>query len=130
MGRADPVPIFGLAPGGVCRAGPVARTAVRSYIKGLRPAPFHPYLGPLSVVSGPSKITRDGLPIKDHGPIGGIFSVALSRSLRTVAVSDHRALRSPDFPLTSPEARQRPSGRPCSIAIIRRAGGRCGSAPG
>jgi len=32
-------PLFGLAPGGVCRAGPVTRTAVRSY-RTLSPLPF------------------------------------------------------------------------------------------
>jgi hypothetical protein len=31
LGRAGPLPILGLAPGGVCPASPVARTAVRSY---------------------------------------------------------------------------------------------------
>jgi len=32
-------------------------------------------------------------------PIGGLFSVALSLSSRTVGVTHHRVLRSPDFPL-------------------------------
>ena len=43
-------------------------------------APFHPYLIPLARA------------------IGGLFSVALSRSSRTVDVIHHRVLRSPDFP--------------------------------
>ncbi len=30
--------------------------------------------------------------------IGGLLSVALARSLRTVGVTHHRILRSPDFP--------------------------------
>jgi hypothetical protein len=34
-------PLFGLAPGGVCRAAPVARTAVRSY-RTLSPLPRNP----------------------------------------------------------------------------------------
>ncbi len=43
-------------------------------------APFHPYLIPLARA------------------IGGLFSVALSRSSRTVDVIHHRVLWSPDFP--------------------------------
>src|SRR5437667_319668 len=54
---------------------------------------------------------------------GGLLSVALSlpfdawRRLRAVAVSHHRVLWSPDFPL--PEIGQRPSGRPADFCIIR-----------
>ncbi len=43
-------------------------------------APFHPCL------------------IPRERAIGGLFSVALSRSLRTVGVTHHRVLWSPDFP--------------------------------
>ena len=42
---------------------------------------------------------------------GGMFSVALSLSLRTVGVTHHRALRSSDFPPRPTIGAQRPSGR-------------------
>ena len=47
---ADALPLFGLAPCGVCHADPVARIAVRSY-RTLSPLPwdFHPFGGLLSV---------------------------------------------------------------------------------
>ena len=48
-------------------------------------APFHPYL------------LEE--PVEKLFPIGGLFSVALSLSSRTVGVTHHRALWSPDFPL-------------------------------
>ena len=67
----------GLAGGGVYPAIPVTRDAVRSY------RTFSP------------------LPVdRSHGPIGGVFSVALSLARRSgpVAVSHHRALSSSDFP--------------------------------
>ena len=38
-----------------------------------------------------------GLPEQHH--VGGLFSVALSRTSRSVGVTDHPVLRSPDFPL-------------------------------
>jgi hypothetical protein len=38
------VSLFSLAPCGVFPATPITRDAVRSYIKSLRTAPFHPYL--------------------------------------------------------------------------------------
>ena len=65
------VPLFGLAPGGVCPATDVATGAVRSYR------------------------TISPLPVKT----GGIFSVALSVGSRLPGVTWHLALRSPDFPL-------------------------------
>jgi len=37
--------------------------------------------------------------------VGGLFSVALSVGLPRLAVSQHPALRSPDFPLAPAEAR-------------------------
>jgi hypothetical protein len=70
-GRASP--LFGLAPGGVCHAAPVASRAVVSYTT----------VSPLPV---PSRV------------IGGLFSVALSVASRRPAVSRHPALRSSDFP--------------------------------
>jgi hypothetical protein len=80
--RAGPCPteigtgdLLGLAGGGVCRAAPVARGAVSSYLA----------ISPLPVPA----LRR---------AIGGVFSVALSRGLPRVGVTDHRALPSPDFP--------------------------------
>lgn len=53
---------------------------------------------------------------------GGILSVALSRSLRTVGVTHHRVLRSPDFPPLEPVSRpkRRPSSPLASFVIIHR----------
>ncbi len=67
--------LFGLAPDGVYRAGPVTRPAVGSY----------PTVSPLP---DPERIRA----------IGGLFSVALSVASRRPAVSRHPALWSPDFP--------------------------------
>jgi len=65
------VSLFGLAPGGVCLALDVATEAVSSY---------------LAVSPLPADAT------------GGLFSVALSLRSPPVAVSDHPALWSSDFP--------------------------------
>ena len=43
--------LLGLAPDGGCLSRRVAATLVRSYIKALRPAPFHPYSGLTAAVS-------------------------------------------------------------------------------
>ena len=66
--------LFGLAPGGVCRAGllPDSRCALT--------APFHPC---------------HALPKESFG---GLLSVALSVGSRRPGVTWHRALWSPDFP--------------------------------
>ena len=71
--------LFGLAPGGVCRAGPLpdSRCALT--------APFHPC---------------HALP---EEPFGGLLSVALSVGSRRPGVTWHRALWSPDFPRHSEE---------------------------
>jgi len=67
-------PLCGLAPGGVCRAPFVTEGAVRSYR------------------------TVSPLPRDASAPIGGLFSVALSVGSLPLAVSQHPALRSSDFP--------------------------------
>ncbi len=69
------VPLFGLAPGGVClatRRCPRVRCALT--------APFHPCHACLAT------------------PFGGLFSVALSVGSRRPGVTWHPALWSPDFP--------------------------------
>ena len=63
-------PLCALAPGGACRAARVATGAVRSY-RTVSPLPAF---------------------------AGGLFSVALSRELPRLAVGQHPALWSPDFP--------------------------------
>jgi len=78
--------LLGLAPGGVYPASLVTQTAVRSY-RTISPLPR-----PLATA------------------IGGFFSVALSRSSRTVDVIHHRALGSPDFPPENVAILQRPLG--------------------
>jgi hypothetical protein len=73
--RAAPRPLFGLAPGGVCRATSVTGGAVRSY-RTLSPLPDP----------------------RRAGAIGGLLSVALSVALRRPGVTRHPALWSSDFP--------------------------------
>ena len=63
-------PLCALAPGGACRAARVTTGAVRSY-RTVSPLPAF---------------------------AGGLFSVALSRELPRLAVGQHPALWSPDFP--------------------------------
>src|SRR3954447_19308500 len=77
--------LLGLAPGGVClaAASPRRRCALT--------APFQP-------------CRRES----DLSHVGGVFSVALSRGFPRVGVTDHLALRCPDFPrrhVTSAAAR-------------------------
>ncbi len=71
--RATPRPLFGLAPGGVCHAAPVASGPVRSYR------------------------TLSPLPVPRRA-IGGLLSAALSVGSRRPGVTRHPALRSSDFP--------------------------------
>ncbi len=75
--------LFGLAPGGVCPATPVARCAVRSYR------------------------TISTLPVPKD--LGGVFSVALSVGSRRPGITWHPALRSPDFPPPRTAAAIRPT---------------------
>ena len=77
------VPLFGLAPDGVCPAPDVAIGAVSSYLA----------FSPLSI----------------HCWKDGVFSVALSVGSPRPAVSGHPALWSSDFPLSRTK---RESGRP------------------
>ena len=80
-------PLFGLAPGGVCPAAPVARGAVRSCR------------------------TVSPLPAGNWGPCaGGLFSVALSLGSPPPAVSRHRISVEPG--LSSSDAACAASGRP------------------
>ena len=67
------VPLFGLAPDGVCPATTVASCAVRSY--------------------------RTISPLPAPQSIGGIFSVALSVGSLRPGITWHPVLWSPDFPL-------------------------------
>jgi hypothetical protein len=107
-GTAKPTQLpFGLAPGGVYLATPVARGA-----GGLLHRRF--------------TLTRP--------ESGGLFSVALSRGSPRVAVSNHRALWSPDFPRPACAGRGRPADSSASSIIsVGWAGGwratvrRCGS---
>ena len=68
--------LLDLAPSGVYRARPVTRPAGALLPHRFTLASWDP----------------------DGSPIGGLFSVALSLSLRTVGVTHHRVLWSPDFP--------------------------------
>ena len=73
-------PLFGLAPGGVCPAASVARSAVRSY------RPVSPLPAPVA------------------GPAGGLVSVALSLGSPPPGVTRHRVSMEPG--LSSPRARR------------------------
>src|SRR5439155_10625944 len=75
-------PLCALAPGGACRVARVATGAVRSY-RTVSPLPAFP---------------------------GGLFAVALSRESPRLAVSQHPALWSPDFPPARQSAGVRPGG--------------------
>jgi len=93
-------PLFGLAPGGVCRAARVAAGAVRSYR------------------------TVSPLPAAESLPgAGGLFSVALSLGSPPPGVTRHRASMEPGLSSPGPKkGRKRPSGRLARIEI-RGAGG-------
>ena len=80
-----PAPLFGLAPDGVYQAIPVTRDT----------GELLPHLFTLTLIRrAPAQ--------------GGLFSAALSLGSPPVAVSDHPALWSPDFPLQRVVALQRP----------------------
>ena len=81
--------LFGLAPGGVCRASELPRCWCALT------APFHPYRA----------TSRRGLKV----PRGGLLSVALSRALRPADVIGHPVLWSPDFPPAAFAAGGRPA---------------------
>ncbi len=92
--------LFGLAGGGVCPAIAVTRDAVRSY-RTFSPLPLT--CGGRFASPACSRRAKPGPHVK-----GGMFSVALSLGSRRVAVSNHRALPSSDFP---PGRANRPSDR-------------------
>ena len=89
-----PVSLSGLAPGGVCRAARSPGTLVSSYLT----------VSPLPVL---------------RRAIGGLLSAALSVGSLRLAVSQHPALWSPDFP----RHRERCRGRPASSPPVYRAHG-------
>ena len=112
------VPLFGLAPGGVCRAGrlPDSRWALAP--------PFHPCHDPATLLppcnllytdldvarfafDGKSSRCKSGRRVT--GSFGGLLSVALSVGSRRPGVTWHPALRSPDFPRRSDERRDCPA---------------------
>ena len=80
----DPPPLLGLAPGGVCRAAPVAGRAVRSYRT----------LSPL-----PAPTTSE-----DARRFGGLLSVALSLGSPPPGVTRHRASVEPGLSSLLPGA--------------------------
>ncbi len=85
--RGDIASLFGLAPGGVCRAGPVTRTAVSSYLA-FSPLPEGRAVGGRPPVGVRPACRRSG----------GMFSVALSLGSPPLGVTQHPALWSSDFP--------------------------------
>ena len=87
--RAAPPPLFGLAPCGVFPAPDVAIRAVRSYIKS-RPA--GPHLFTLTPQAGRYIFCGTFRTCQTHPGKPG-------QARQILAVSQHTALRSPDFPL-------------------------------
>ena len=85
------MPLFGLAPSGVCLAN-----RVTSIAGALLPHRF--------TLTGPQHVRR-GLKLR----AGGLLSVALSLASRPVGVTDHSVLGSPDFPLAAAVNRERPA---------------------
>lgn len=124
------VPLFGLAPGGVCLAAPVTRRAVCSYhafspLRGLyvnlqrRPA-GRPY----EDAQGWALRTAALLPCAFTYKPSRYVSVALSLGLRRAGVTRHPVSWSPDFP------REFLRCLPCSLAAnTMRRGSRLGCLP-
>ncbi len=100
--RDSASPLFGLAPGGVCQASRVTSAA-----GALLPHPF------TLTCAVPSKLGT---------AIGGLLSVALSLTSRPVGVTDHPALRCPDFPLAIDLTSDRPIGSETSGNLDQLAG--------
>ena len=101
-GRSQRSSLFGLAPGGVCRASELPRCWCALT------APFHPYRA----------TSRRGLKV----PRGGLLSVALSRTLRPADVIGHPVLRSPDFPPAAFATGSRPARLKTTVTIADRGG--------
>src|SRR5262249_22882287 len=141
--RADPALLFGLAPGGVCRASLSPGCWWALTLRDLRPPTISPLPSPSSVVRGPSSIARKlchGLRTADNGPRTRRYPCCctipvLRRAeapLRTVGVTHHRALWSPDFPLPAARAPRAATVRPaCECSFhCKRAGNACGRSSG
>ena len=102
-GPLSNVLLFGLAPDGVYQAFPVTRET----------GELLPHLFTLTAM--------------EHAHHGGLFSAALSLGSPPVAVSDHPALRSSDFPPIHPVMNRRPSDVLRCMFSIRKRDGKCKS---
>lgn len=103
--------LFGIAPGGACPAGPVARPAVG----------FYPTVSPLPAAA----------PLEGSPAAGGLFSVALSLGLPPPGVTRHHACMEPGLSSTPLKGAPRSSGHPRSRADRDGAGGgQAGRGPG
>ncbi|AMY70197.1 hypothetical protein AKL17_2963 [Frigidibacter mobilis] len=96
-------PLFGIAPGGACRAVPVARSAVGSYPT-VSPLPARRRCNPLSA--------------------GGFFSVALSLGLPRPGVTRHHCFMESGLSSHAPVSlrtllRTRSSGHPRTVTAMR-----------
>ena len=89
--------LFGLAPDGVYQANRVTPVAGE-----LLPHRFN-------------LATR--LSTEMNRPFGGLLSVALSLIFRSVGVTDHPVLRSPDFPLVTEVTSEHPIGLNARIVV-------------
>src|ERR1019366_1950652 len=113
-GRAAPPLLFGLAPCGVYHALDVTNEAVRSYFNSRRTgtAPFHPYRVTQPEGENPAVYFLWHFPYRRRTCHRG------GNPPPTLAVSEHTALRSSDFPLPRP-CQSRRSGRQGEAAITR-----------
>ena len=116
--------LLGFAPSGVYRARSVTRSAVRSY-RTVSPLPEsrEPRIQSREALTAASSRSRHPKALDARfstlNSLGGLFSVALSLSSRTVGVTHHSVLRSPDFPLqtaVAPASRARPQIRSDRLA--------------
>ena len=123
-GRADPLPCLALLPVGFTL--PARSPGPRCALTLRAETPHHftltwssCQLSVLVVRKSLSSLTTSNGQLTTAP--GGIVSVALSRSLRTVGVTHHRALWSPDFPPTATEmaSGDRPAGRLHALALYR-----------
>jgi hypothetical protein len=110
--RAGTLRIFGLAAGGVCRAGDVTTAAVRSY-RTISPLPGRTDQKGVRRKLRVEKTCSFYFLLSPHSPLGGtprrFLSVALSVGSLRLGVTKHRALCSSDFPhrKTSPRRDRR-----------------------
>jgi len=120
--RATPPPLFGLAPCGVFPAPEVALRAVRSYIKPLNQAISGPHLFTLTPAVFRQPCGRQAAALGRYifcgtVRIGKTPPGCAGEARPTLAVSQHTALWSPDFPLPGEPGSDHPACSPTDISM-------------